>query len=278
MKILVFGRDGQLSTELERRLPDAIFAGLDEADFTDPDACLSVLDRVAPDVVINASAYTAVDRAEEDEALATQINATTPGLLAARAADTGAPFLHVSTDYVFDGAGQTPFAADADPAPLGAYGRSKALGEGQVTAAGGVPVVLRTSWVFSAHGGNFVKTMLRLGAERDELRVVDDQVGGPTSARAIADALARIAERPTAGIYNFSGAPDVSWAGFAEAIFAKAGLDCAVQRIPTTDYPTPAVRPLNSRLDCSLTEATFGISRPDWRWDLDDVLKELGHA
>jgi dTDP-4-dehydrorhamnose reductase len=190
------------------------------------------------------------------------------------------PLIQISTDYVFDGGGTTPRAPDDPVAPLGAYGRSKLAGEVGVRAAGGPHAILRTSWVVSAHGSNFMKTMLRVGPQRGHLRVVDDQVGGPTSAAEIAAACLRIAERLVAdpsktGTYHFAGAPDTSWAGFARAIFAAASLDVDVAPIPSSDYPTPARRPLNSRLDCSATEAVFGIPRPDWRDGLKAILADL---
>jgi dTDP-4-dehydrorhamnose reductase len=183
---------------------------------------------------------------------------------------------------VFDGAGDTPFAPDDPVRPLNAYGRSKLLGEQGVIGAGGAAVILRTSWVFSAHGSNFVKTMLRLGAERDQLSVVADQVGGPTPADAIAHACLTVLDRlradpALAGIYHFAGAPDTSWAGFARDIMAQAGLDCVVQDIATAEYPTPARRPLNSRLNCDALSA-LGLDRPDWRAGLARALRQMEAA
>jgi dTDP-4-dehydrorhamnose reductase len=278
--ILVFGQTGQVATEIAKLAPDALCVGRDRADLADPDACRDLILDLAPSGIINAAAYTAVDRAEDDEALATRINGAAPAAMAQAAARLAVPFVHISTDYVFDGAGDRPFAPDHPTAPLGAYGRSKLAGEQGVTAAGGTSAILRTSWVFSAHGGNFVKTMLRLGRARDRLTVVADQVGGPTPARDIAAAclamLNGLRDDPTrAGLYHFAGAPDTSWAGFAREIMAQAGLDCAVADIPTRDYPTPARRPLNSRLDCTTLDH-FGLTRPDWRAGLADVLTELG--
>lgn len=231
--ILVFGQTGQVARELAARVPEALFLGRDAADLSDPDACAAALRAAAPSAVINAAAYTAVDRAEAEEDLATRINGAAPGAMAVAAAELGVPFVHISTDYVFDGAGTAPFAPDAPVGPLGAYGRSKLAGEEAVRAVGGVHAILRTSWVVSAHGGNFVKTMLRLGAERDSLSIVADQVGGPTAAGDIAAACLKIAARLAAdpgksGTYHFAGAPDVSWADFAREIFGQAGLDCAV--------------------------------------------------
>ena len=232
------------------------------------------------EVVISAVAYTAVDRAEEDEALATTVNATTPGALAVAAAERDMPFLHISTDYVFDGTGDRPWQPDDPTAPLGAYGRSKLAGELAVRAAGGVHAILRTSWVFSAHGNNFVRTMLRLSETRDRLTIVADQVGGPTAAADIADALWTMAAafqagQGTSGTYHFAGAPDVSWADFARQIFAQAGRTTEVVDIPTSDYPTPAARPGNSRLDCAGLRQAFGIERPDWRQSLADVMRDI---
>ena len=279
--LLVFGRTGQVARELQRLEPGARFLSRTQADLSDPGACAETIRAHAPRAVINAAAYTAVDKAEADEALATTINGAAPGAMARACADLGIPLVQISTDYVFDGSGTAPWTPDDAPAPLGAYGRSKLAGEEGVRAAGGAHAVLRTSWVVSAHGANFVKTMLRLGREREALTIVADQVGGPTPARAIAAACVEMAETLVSepekrGIYHFSGAPDVSWAGFAREIFAQAGLSCAVEDIPTTAYPTPAARPLNSRLDCTTLETVFGLSRPDWRRGLTDILKDLG--
>ena len=283
MKILVFGEIGQLGQELQRRAGDVELEvrGLDEANFEDPDACAAFVTATDADAVINAVAYTAVDKAEEDEPLAEMVNATTPGAIARAAAARGLPLVQISTDYVFDGEGTEPFAVDRSTAPLGAYGRTKLSGEEAVRAAGGTHAIMRTSWVVSSHGNNFIKTMLRLGADRDKLTIVADQIGGPTCAADIADACIAMAsqliEDPAkTGTYHFSGGPDVSWADFAREIFAQSGTDCAVEDIPTSAYPTPATRPLNSRMDNSLTETTFGIARSDWRAGLKDILIDLG--
>jgi len=230
--------------------------------------------------VINAAAYTAVDRAETEEALAQTVNGAAPAAMAKAAARRGLPFLQISTDYVFDGAGTAPRKPGDPVAPLGAYGRSKLAGEAGVREAGGTHVILRTSWVFSAHGTNFVKTMLRLAESRDKLTVVADQVGGPTPAAAIADALFAMAkglavDPGLSGTYHFSGAPDVSWADFAREIFRQSGRATLVEDIPSAAYPTPARRPANSRLDCA-SLAAFGLARPDWRAHLSDILTELG--
>lgn len=282
MTILVFGKTGQVATELQRIGDGQVTAlGRDQADLCQPDQCAAVIRDLKPTAVINAAAWTAVDKAESEADQAQIINGDAPKAMAQACADMNVPLVQISTDYVFDGRGNKAFKPSDATAPLGAYGRTKLAGETGVRAAGGPHAILRTSWVFSAHGANFVKTMLRLGAERDALTIVADQIGGPTSARAIAEACLSIAGQlqdapDKSGIYHFSGAPDASWADFARAIFAKANLACAVTDIPTSDYPTPAARPLNSRLDCTLTLDTFGIARPDWRAELDLVLSELG--
>jgi dTDP-4-dehydrorhamnose reductase len=281
MSLLVFGATGQVAREIARRAPHARMLSRAEADLSDPQACANVITNLKPSAVINAAAWTAVDRAEEEEPAAHVINADAPAAMARAAAGLGVPFVHISTDYVFDGAGSAPRAPDDPTAPANAYGRTKLAGEDGVREAGGPHAILRTSWVFSAHGANFLKTMLRLSETRDALSVVDDQIGGPTPAGAIADACLRIADHlatdpALSGSYHFSGAPDVSWKDFADAIFAAAGRTVTVTGIPTADYPTPARRPLNSRMDCATTQTAFGIGRPDWRAALPEILTELG--
>ena len=280
MTLLIFGKTGQVAQELARRAPDAQFAGRETADLTDPAACAALIRQLHPSAVINAAAYTAVDKAESDAATAQLVNADAPAAMAAACAELGIPFVHISTDYVFDGSGDTARAEDAPTAPLGVYGQTKLDGERAVQAAAGQYAIMRTSWVFSAHGNNFVKTMLRLGAECDRLTIVADQIGGPTPARAIAEACLSIAYQLCAdpskgGTYHVSGAPDVSWAGFARETFAQAGMAVTVEDIPSAAYPTPARRPLNSRLDCSALAADFGITQPDWRAGLARVISEL---
>lgn len=278
--ILVFGSSGQVASELKAQLTDAQFLPRADADLTAPESCHAlILDR-SPKAVINVAAYTAVDAAEDDEETATLVNGGAPTAMAKACAELGIPFVHVSTDYVFDGKGDSAFAPDHPTAPLGAYGRSKLAGEEGVRASGACFAILRTSWVFSSHGNNFVKTMLRVSESRNALNVVADQIGGPTSARSIAQACAAIADQlisdPTkTGTYHFSGAPDVSWADFAREIFTQSGRNVDVTDIPTTAYPTPAARPHNSRMDCSTVTNSFGIARPDWAADLSDVLKEM---
>ncbi|UWQ56482.1 dTDP-4-dehydrorhamnose reductase [Leisingera caerulea] len=280
--ILVFGETGQLARELAA-YDGVTCLGRDQADLSHPAACAAAIRQAQPQTVINAAAYTAVDKAEEEGALATVINGAAPGAMAAACAEIGIPFVTLSTDYVFDGSGEAPWQPGDATAPLNAYGRSKLAGEDAVRAAGGTYAVLRTSWVVSCHGNNFVKTMLRLGKDRERLTIVADQIGAPTPARDIAAACLEIArqliEDPgKSGTYHFAGAPQTSWAGFAREIFARAGVDCAVEDIPTADYPAPAARPLNSRLNCAALESVFGIPQPDWRLGLGDILKDLGEV
>ena len=277
--ILVFGKSGQLANELQRHR-GVVALGRDHADLLDPTACANAIHAHLPKVVINVAAYTAVDRAEQEEALVTVINADAPGAMAQACAELSIPFVHISTDYVFAGDGVLPWRPDDSTAPQNAYGRSKLAGEIGIRNSGAVHAILRTSWVVSAHGANFVKTMLRLSETRHALTVVADQIGGPTPARDIAAACLQMAEQLIAdpsksGTYHYSGAPDASWAEFARAIFDQAGRAVTVTPIPTTDYPTPAKRPLNSRMDCGATQRAFGIPRPDWRDGLNMILQEL---
>jgi dTDP-4-dehydrorhamnose reductase len=281
MKLLVFGSTGQVACELHRLVPEATFLSRADADLSDPPSCAAAIEASGANVVINAAAYTAVDRAESDEEAAELVNGDAPAEMARAAARMDIPFLHISTDYVFDGTGTRPWKPDDPTAPLGAYGRSKFAGEQGILSAGGQFVILRTSWVFSAFGSNFVKTIRRLGQTRDSLNVVADQIGGPTAARDIAATLVEMAHQLQAGkgapgIYHYAGAPDVSWADFAREIYRQAGLATVVNDIPTASYPTPAQRPLNSRMDCSKLETVFGIPRPDWKASLTTVLHDLG--
>ncbi len=278
--LLVFGKTGQVARELQARMPDATYLDRSAADLSHPETLPDILSTHAPALIINAAAYTAVDKAEEEETLATAINGAAPGAMARYAAAQAIPFLHVSTDYVFEGGGEAPWAPSDPIAPLGAYGRSKAAGEALIAAEGGDYAILRTSWVFSAHGGNFVKTMLRLAESRDALNVVEDQIGGPTAAGDIAAALLTMAEAfgtgtARSGIYHFAGAPATSWAGFARETFRQAGKSVTVTGIPSEAYPTPAARPKNSRMDMTSTTEVFGITPPDWQASLGQVLRDL---
>ena len=283
MKVLLFGKTGQVAGEVLRRAPDGVeivALGREVADLSQPGDCAEAILAADIDAVVNAAAWTAVDKAEEAEDAARVVNGEAPFAMALAAAKKGVPFVHISTDYVFDGQGTEPFTPESPVAPQNTYGRTKLLGEEGVRSAGGRSVILRTSWVFSAQGANFVKTMLRLGRERDGINVVDDQVGGPTPAADIADACLRIARElrdgAPGGTHHLSGGPDVSWAGFARAIMEEAGLACRVNPIPSSAYPTPAKRPMNSRMDGASLERAFGIARPDWRAGLRDVVRELG--
>ena len=278
MTILVFGRTGQVATELQ--LQAGVTAlGRAEVDLMVPGAAKTAIAEHEPTVVINAAAWTAVDKAEEEEATAHRLNADAPAEMARACAARSIPFCHVSTDYVFAGTGEAPWREDDPVAPPNAYGRTKLAGEQAVLEAGGNAAILRTSWVFSAHGANFVKTMLRLSETRDRLTIVADQIGGPTPAADIAATLLRMAEAmrqgQSGGVYHYGGAPAVSWADFARGIFAQAGRAVAVEDIMTVNYPTPAVRPLNSRLDCSKLGTDFGIDAPDWKAGLEYVLAQL---
>lgn len=286
MKALIFGTTGQVAIELARNAHlvgmGITVHGRDTADLTDPAACAALVAATDADIVINAAAYTAVDAAEADQATAQLVNADAPGAMARAAAKRGLPLLHISTDYVFDGDSPRPWREDDPEAPLGAYGATKLDGERQIVAANGPHVILRTSWVFSAHGKNFVKTMLRLGADRESLSVVDDQRGGPTAAHEIAKTLLAIScafheGRGQSGIFHFAGAPTCSWADFAEAIFAASSLPRkpTITRIPSSAYPTPARRPANSALDCTKIRNAYGIGQPDWRTNLRTIISEL---
>ena len=284
MRILVFGKTGQVARELADlcaiRGIEAAFLGRDKADLSDPDACAAIINVTDADVIINAAAYTAVDKAESEPELAWLVNAGAPGAMARAAKARDIPFLHISTDYVFDGTGTVPWLEDDETGPKGVYGQTKLDGEKCIVATNGAHLILRTAWVFSAHGSNFVKTMLRVGAERDELSVVDDQRGGPTPAAAIAAALLEIAAafhtgRGISGVYHFAGTPALSWAGFAEAIFEGSANPPKINRIRSDQYPTPAVRPANSVLNCAKIKRIYGIEQPDWRIALKDVLTKL---
>ena len=285
MKVLVFGQSGQVATELQRQAAARDVSietlGRAQADLTDPSICAKCVLETDADVIINAAAYTAVDRAEEESDLAQLVNTDAPGAIAHAAASRGLPFLHVSTDYVFHGSGDRPRTPDDPTGPLNVYGKTKLEGEQQVAAAGGWYGILRTSWVFSAHGNNFVKSMLRLAERHRQLSIVADQIGGPTPAADIASTLLTMAQngsRVEGGVFHYAGAPETSWADFAREIFMQANLAISVLDIPTSAYPTPAQRPINSRLDCYRLEQVYGLPRPNWKKGLIDVLAQLGSA
>ena len=277
--ILVFGKTGQVARELQQ-LGTVMALGREEVNLNAPQACADAIRHYEPDAVINAAAYTAVDLAEDEEAIATLINGDAPTAMAKACAELGIPFVHISTDYVFEGTGQAPWHPQDQTAPQNAYGRSKLAGETGIADSGGTYAILRTSWVVSAHGANFIKTMLRLSETRNALNIVGDQIGGPTPARDIALACLQIVDQLTrdpskSGTYHFSGTPDVSWAEFATEIFAQVDRLVTINPISTAEYPKPAKRPLNSRMDCRSTEQVFGILRPDWCDGLKEILKDL---
>jgi dTDP-4-dehydrorhamnose reductase len=277
--ILVFGKNGQVGHELSK-LQDTRCLRRDEANLEEPESCAEKIRELKPSVVINAAAYTAVDRAEGERDLAFQVNAVAPGVIARTCADLSLPLIHISTDYVFPGGGINPHSVNAITGPRNVYGESKLAGEIAVRAAGGCHAILRTSWVFSAHGSNFVKTMLKLSETSEALSIVSDQIGGPTAARDIASTAVELAsqlldDESKSGTYHYSGFPDVSWCEFAGAIFNLANRNIEVNPIMTSEYPTPATRPLNSRLDCEAMFDKFLIKRPDWWVGLKDVIVKL---
>lgn len=289
MRILLFGATGQVGGELRSLdwgFPVEITApGRHEADVAVPGDAGGAVQAADPDLVINASAYTAVDRAESEPDRAMAVNCAGPGEMAGACADASIPLIHISTDFVFDGAKDGAYSEDDPVNPLGIYGRTKESGERAVREALDRHIILRTAWVFSAHGQNFVKTMLRLGGERDALGVVDDQRGCPTSAATVAGALAIITrhlardETIPWGTYHFCGAGDTTWYGFARAIFELAEPHMPrrpdLKPIATADYPTPARRPANSVLACAKIEAAFGVEPRPWRKDLAAVIEQL---
>lgn len=296
MKILLLGANGQVGHELRRSLaplgeivattrsgvlPEGDACGV--ADFDQPDTLSGLVERVAPSVVVNAAAYTAVDKAEDDAESAFRANAEAPGVLAKTCARQGIPFVHYSTDYIFDGQAARPYREDDKTAPLGVYGASKLAGEEAVRASGAHHLILRTAWVYGAHGHNFLKTMLRLGAERDELRVVTDQRGTPTPALLIADATAALlarGDRPT-GTFHLTARGETTWHGFAESIFSGAVSRGLLRRAPdvmpitTPEYPTRAARPAYSRLDVERLQKLLPWPIPDWRAGLERVLDDM---
>ncbi len=285
MKILLTGCSGQLGRELKRSLAslgELVACDRSQLDLSDPKSLRETVRSIVPTVIINAAAYTAVDKAEAEPAIADAINAAAPGILAEEAKASGALLIHYSTDYVFDGAKATPYTEDDVPAPLSAYGRSKLDGELAIVASDCRHLIFRTSWVFGLHGANFMKTMLRLGRERDELRVIGDQFGAPTWSRHLADVTALVLARrePPSGVYHLTAAGETSWHGYAEAIFAEARIaglidkTPMVRRITSADFPLPAPRPANSRLDCSRFQRDFDLQLPDWRSGLVDCLAD----
>lgn len=294
MKILLLGRNGQVGWELQRALqPLGQVIALDRAgegglvgDLSDLAGLEHTLCDLKPDVVVNAAAYTAVDKAESEPDLARRINAEAPAVLARCMAKLGGWLVHYSTDYVFDGSGDEPWREDQPPAPLNVYGETKREGEQAIQASGCKHLIFRTSWVYAARGSNFAKTMLRLAAEREELSVVADQVGAPTGAELIADVTAHCLNQArfqadVSGLYHLAAAGEVSWHGYAHFVVKQARqaeIQLAIKEIAaisTADYATPAQRPLNSRLDCSKLRSIFGVNLPSWQGGVQRLLVEL---
>ena len=294
MKLLLLGRGGQVGWELQRALaPLGELTALDfdsqpAADFLQPDSLRALVRTLRPDVIVNAAAHTAVDKAESEPELARTINATAPGVLAEEAAASGAWLLHYSTDYVFDGSGSAPRTEAAPTGPLSVYGRTKLEGEELIRASGCRHLILRTSWVYGARGGNFAKTMLRLAAERDKLSVIDDQIGAPTGADLLADLSAHLLRAvrhapALGGTYHAVASGETSWHGYASFVIEwarahgvaiKVAPD-AVAAVPTTAFPTPARRPLNSRLSTAKLSAAFDLVLPHWQTGVERLLTEI---
>ncbi|WP_226638561.1 dTDP-4-dehydrorhamnose reductase [Novosphingobium profundi] len=291
MKIAVTGRTGQVVTSLIERASvrghEILALGRPELDLTDTASIAAALEAAAADVIVSAAAYTAVDKAESEPDLADTVNARGAGAIAAVAETLGVPLVHLSTDYVFDGTGERAWTEDDPTGPTGVYGASKLAGEQAVLAAhAGNSAILRTAWVYSPFGANFVKTMLRLAETRDTLGVVGDQRGNPTSALDIAEGVLQVAENLVGnsdpalrGVFHMTAAGEASWAEFAEAIFAASarhgGPAAHVNAITTADYPTPARRPANSRLDCGKLARTHGVALPAWRDALGPIVVRL---
>ena len=286
MRVLVCGHNGQVAQALKTQLAglgEVHLLGRDQLDLAQPEALREPLRQLAPELIINAAAYTAVDQAESEPDTAFAINAQAPGVLAEEALRLGAPLIHYSTDYVFDGEKAAPYTEQDVPNPLGVYGRSKLAGEQAIAAVGGAHLILRTSWVYSLHGRNFLLTMQRLLQEKPQLRVVDDQIGAPTWASTIAISTRALIERWQAGragawgTYHLTAQGQTSWFGFAQAIgeqLKARGLPCAeLLPIPSSEYPTPARRPANSRLDCSRLAREWDVTLPHWQQALIDCLK-----
>ena len=294
MKILLFGKNGQVGWELQRSLAPlgelvALDTGSSElcGDFTDPDGLIQTIRAVTPDVIVNAAAYTAVDKAESEPELARTINALAPGALAQEARRGNAWLIHYSTDYVFDGSGDKPWLESDAPAPLSVYGKTKLEGEQLIQQTGCKHLIFRTSWVYGTRGGNFAKTMLRLAQERDSLTVVNDQIGAPTGADLLADvtahAIRAAQQRPElSGLYHLVAAGEASWHGYAGFVvdFARrAGVQLkvtpeSINAVPTRDFPLPAQRPLNSRLSTERLQSTFGLTLPLWQNGVARMLSE----
>ena len=289
-KILVFGESGQVARALHHHLGEkAVFAGRNMADFMQPDKCIELVHELQPEIIINSAAYTQVDKAQSEVDIAMQVNAHTPYQIALAAKEIGAILVHYSTDYVFDGAGETPFTEDMPTAALNIYGKSKCLGEELIASAQGKYLIFRTSWVYDEMGKNFFTTMLRLGAEKEQLKVVADQIGAPSYAPHLAVATMQAIENALqqakfpSGIYHMCGGGETSWHGFAQAIFAGAknvGLSLKIKEclpIPASDYPTPAKRPYNSRLSCNKLANELSVILPHWQVGLKEAIAKFAN-
>lgn len=280
-KLLLLGKNGQLGIELHRILQGTstvIAMGKEACDLSKPDTIIAAIESTTPDLIINAAAFTAVDRAESEYALAAATNAVAPGILAEEAKKRNIPFIHYSTDYVFDGLAREPYREESITNPLNVYGETKLAGEQAVQAAGDKFLILRTSWIYSTHGHNFFKTMLRLGNEKSELRIVNDQTGTPNSANDIAEATAQLIHKLNDGpwgIYHMSSHGHATWYEFASAIFALAPIEKTptLSPITTSEYPTPAIRPAYSVLSSKKLEAYFDIRLPEWEASLSRLLE-----
>jgi dTDP-4-dehydrorhamnose reductase len=284
--VVVTGKNGQLGWELQQLVAhvetafDFFFTGREELDLSDPEMIVAFFQKYKPAYFINCAAYTAVDRAESEQEFAYAVNASSVGLLATECNKLNCPFITISTDYVFDGKGTAPYAIDHPADPVNYYGYTKWIGEKQALDNNPKTIVIRTSWVYSSHGNNFVKTMLRLMKEREELKVVNDQIGSPTYAADLASAILQIITRLAAGkthygIYQFSNAGRISWFDFAVAIQTLAGLSCVIHPIPTKDFPTPAKRPAYSVMDTQQIVADFGVPLKNWKESLMHCISKL---
>jgi dTDP-4-dehydrorhamnose reductase len=286
LRILLTGRNGQVGWELERKLAalgEVMAVDVEELNLCSSDAIRQTVRELAPQLIVNPAAYTAVDQAEREVDLAFAINASAPGVLAEEAKRLGALLVHFSTDYVFDGTKRAPYVEDDLPTPANVYGKSKLAGEHAVRGSGCCHVVLRTSWVYGARGKNFLLTVLRLAAEQSELRIVVDQVGAPTWCRALADVTTKIISRAcvdpsTHGLYHVTNAGETSWFGFATEVMRIAAMATPVLPLTTAEYATPAIRPANSRLDNSKLRSVFGLSLPNWRLSLAECMKDMRRA
>ncbi len=294
MKILLFGKNGQVGWELNRSLQplgEVIALGRDDADFSNPESLRQILQDISPDVIVNAVAYTAVDKAEEEEGLAAKVNSIAPGVLAEEAKKLNALLVHYSTDYVFDGAKEEPYIETDNAKPINAYGRTKLAGEQAIQSSGCDYLIFRTSWVYASRGHNFLLTMLKLAQERVELSIVNDQIGSPTSARLIADTTVLCVQQAikenlvgifSSDLYHLTTSGHTSWHGFTKEIvkLASNSLDLPLtikelKAIPTSNYPTPAKRPMNSRLTLTKLESNFTVELPDWKNTLSLCIENL---